>query len=123
MLPYALRDPYRLSHFTSPLYRSLWPDAKDYLIGLNNAANSAVIDMTMSGAVGLFAFGRPDVHGRLGRATTRRSALEAAPRNGTRPPRSSVSTRSAMSYLNFKKQPGAYADNTIEKLGQAVTLE
>jgi multiple sugar transport system substrate-binding protein len=27
------------------------------------------------------------------------------------------------SYLNFKKQPGAYADNTIEKLGQAVTLE
>ena len=28
MLPYTLRDPYRLSHYTSPVYRSLWPAAK-----------------------------------------------------------------------------------------------
>ena len=32
MLPYALRDPYRLSHFKSPLYQALWPDAKQYLM-------------------------------------------------------------------------------------------
>jgi multiple sugar transport system substrate-binding protein len=33
MVPYALRDPYRLSHYTSPLYRALWPNAKEYLLG------------------------------------------------------------------------------------------
>ena len=37
--PIALRDPYRLSHFKSPLYRQLWPGAKEYLVNLNNAAN------------------------------------------------------------------------------------
>ena len=31
MVPYALRDPYRLSHYRSPLYQALWPDAKAYL--------------------------------------------------------------------------------------------
>ncbi len=50
MLPYALRDPYRISHFKSPAYRKLWPSAKEYLIGLNNGANNAVLDLIMSGA-------------------------------------------------------------------------
>ena len=49
MAPFALRDPYRMSHYTSPLYRSLWPDAKDYLINLSNSANGAVLDMIMPG--------------------------------------------------------------------------
>ena len=44
MLPYTLRDPYRLSHYRSKTYRGLWPSAKEYLIGLNNGANNAVID-------------------------------------------------------------------------------
>ena len=33
-LPYALRDPFRDSHFTDPGYLALWPDAKDYLATL-----------------------------------------------------------------------------------------
>ena len=33
-LPYALRDPFRDSHFTNPGYLALWPDAKDYLAAL-----------------------------------------------------------------------------------------
>ena len=49
MLPYALRDPYRLSHFKSDLYRPLWPDAKAYLINLNNSANVGLLDMIMPG--------------------------------------------------------------------------
>ncbi len=49
MIPFALRDPYRLSHYKSPLYRSLWPGAKDYLVNLSNSANKAVIDMIMPG--------------------------------------------------------------------------
>ena len=50
MLPYTLRDPYRISHYKSKAYRTLWPAAKEYLIALDEAANHAVIDMIMSGA-------------------------------------------------------------------------
>src|SRR5215207_11485381 len=49
MLPYALRDPYRLSHFKSPLYQSLWPTAKEYLANLSNSANKGLLDMIMPG--------------------------------------------------------------------------
>ena len=54
MLPYALRDPYRLSHFTSDLYAQLWPDAKEYLINLNNSANVGLLDLIMPGAQDYF---------------------------------------------------------------------
>ncbi len=37
MLPFALRDPYRISHFESPLYRSAWPEAPEYLDKLQEA--------------------------------------------------------------------------------------
>src|SRR5258706_3397114 len=37
-LPYALRDPFRDSHFTNPGYLKLWPDAKDYLAALHQGA-------------------------------------------------------------------------------------
>lgn len=122
MLPYALRDPYRLSHFTSPHYRALWPDAKDYLIGLNNAANSAVIDMIMPGA--------PDYAQSIDRMCTAvwagqdpKAALEtcAAEWDALTDKLGVDAQRAA--YEEFRKLPGAYADNTIEKLGQAVTLE
>ena len=54
MLPYALRDPYRLSHFKSDLYAQLWPDAKAYLINLNNSANVGLLDPIMPGAQDYF---------------------------------------------------------------------
>ena len=38
MLPFALRDPFRVSHFKSPLYRSMWPAAPEYLDTLEAAA-------------------------------------------------------------------------------------
>src|SRR5579884_351040 len=47
MLPYALRDPFRLSHYSSPKYRSLWPYAGDYLDTLKAAADSAPLDPTL----------------------------------------------------------------------------
>ncbi len=49
MLPYALRDPYRLSHFKSDLYAQLFPTAKEYLRNLNNSANVGLLDMIMPG--------------------------------------------------------------------------
>jgi multiple sugar transport system substrate-binding protein len=46
-LPYALRDPFRDSHFTSPEYLAKWPDAKDYLAALQAGANNGLLDLSL----------------------------------------------------------------------------
>jgi len=46
-LPYALRDPFRDSHFTNPGYIALWPDAKDYLAALGEAAQTGLLDLSL----------------------------------------------------------------------------
>jgi multiple sugar transport system substrate-binding protein len=50
MLPYSLRDPYRMSHVTSPQYRALWPAAAEYLDTLKTAHSAAFLDLTIPGA-------------------------------------------------------------------------
>ena len=50
MLPYALRDPYRLTHINSTAYRNAWPNAGDYLDTLKDAANNrTLIDLLIPG--------------------------------------------------------------------------
>ena len=46
-LPYALRDPFRDSHFTSPEYLSRWPEAKDYLAALQAGATNGLLDLSL----------------------------------------------------------------------------
>jgi len=46
-LPYALRDPFRNSHFTNPGYLKLWPDAKDYLAALGEGAKTGLLDLSL----------------------------------------------------------------------------
>ena len=46
-LPYALRDPFRNSHFTNPGYLKLWPDAKDYLAALGQGAKTGLLDLSL----------------------------------------------------------------------------
>lgn len=46
-LPFALRDPFRDSHFTSPEYQAKWPDAKEYLAALGQAANTGLLDLSL----------------------------------------------------------------------------
>jgi len=46
-LPYALRDPFRDSHFTDPEYMKLWPDAKDYLAALGQGAKTGLLDLSL----------------------------------------------------------------------------
>jgi multiple sugar transport system substrate-binding protein len=46
-LPYALRDPFRDSHFTNPGYLALWPDAKDYLAALSEGAQTGLLDLSL----------------------------------------------------------------------------
>jgi multiple sugar transport system substrate-binding protein len=49
MLPYALRDPFRKSHITSPEYRALWKDAPEYLDTLAAATEVALLDLIIPG--------------------------------------------------------------------------
>ncbi len=46
-LPYALRDPFRDSHFTSKEYLAKWPDAKDYLAVLQAGSKTGLIDLSL----------------------------------------------------------------------------
>jgi multiple sugar transport system substrate-binding protein len=47
MLPYALRDPFRQSHFESEEYKQLWPDAPDYLATLQEGAKTGLLDLSL----------------------------------------------------------------------------
>jgi len=46
-LPYALRDPFRSSHFTSDEYKNLWPAAEDYLNALQEGAETGLLDLSI----------------------------------------------------------------------------
>ncbi len=121
MLPYTLRDPYRLSHYTSPLYRSLWPDAKDYLINLSNSANVAVIDITMPGSQD-YALSLDRMCTAVWAGEDPKAALERAAQEWD-----SVTSKLGVdgqreAYEQFKMLPGSYKDHTVEALGEAVHL-
>lgn len=46
-LPYALRDPFRASHFASDEYKALWAEAPDYLAALEAGAVSGLLDLSI----------------------------------------------------------------------------
>jgi multiple sugar transport system substrate-binding protein len=46
-LPYALRDPFRDSHYTSAEYESRWPEAKQYLAALKAGSESGLLDLSL----------------------------------------------------------------------------
>jgi multiple sugar transport system substrate-binding protein len=46
-LPYALRDPYRTTHFSDPEYAGRWESAPDYLATLKEAAETGLLDLSI----------------------------------------------------------------------------
>ncbi len=46
-LPYALRDPFRDSHFASEEYKSRWPEAPQYLAALQDGAVNGLLDLSI----------------------------------------------------------------------------
>ncbi|WP_421726035.1 extracellular solute-binding protein [Bauldia sp.] len=46
-LPFALRDPFRTSHFESEEYRSRWSNAGDYLDTLKAGAETGLLDLSL----------------------------------------------------------------------------
>jgi multiple sugar transport system substrate-binding protein len=121
MLPYALRDPYRISHFKSDLYGALFPTAKEYLANLNASANVGLLDPIMPGAQDYFlSIDRMCTDVWAG-ADPMTALQTAAAEWDTTTERLGVDSQKAF-YQEFLKLPGSTADNTVEKLGMAVTL-
>jgi multiple sugar transport system substrate-binding protein len=121
MLPYTLRDPYRMSHYRSPLYKRLWKGADEYLRTLAEAANDAVLDLTMSGA--------GDYANAIDRAMTSmyagkdvQGALDEAAREWDSITNKLGVAKQRLSYANFLTYPGATGKNTVRKRGQAVSV-
>ena len=114
--------PIASSHYTSPLYRDLWPSAKDYLINLCNAANGGG-DRSLHARLAGFrpvmdrmctsVWGGEDPQAALTKAAAEWDATNQ---------RLGIDVQKA-AYEQFKQLPGSYADHTIEKLGQAVKLD
>jgi multiple sugar transport system substrate-binding protein len=46
-LPYALRDPFRESHYLNKEYLAKWPDAKHYLAALKDASKTGLLDLSL----------------------------------------------------------------------------
>ena len=121
MLPYTLRDPYRLSHYRSTRYRSLWKGADEYLRTLAEAANDAVLDLTMPGA--------GDYANAIDRAMTSmyagkdvKDALDEAAAEWDRITQRLGVDKQRAAYKLFLSYPGATAANTVRKRGQAVKI-
>jgi multiple sugar transport system substrate-binding protein len=122
MLPYALRDPYRLSHFKSDLYAALWPDAKDYLRNLNNSANVGLLDMIMPGWQD-YALSLDRMCTSVWAGTDPKQALETAAAEWDQTTdRLGVDSQKGF-YTEYLKLPGSSADHTVESLGMAVKLD
>jgi multiple sugar transport system substrate-binding protein len=122
MLPYALRDPYRISHFESEEYRGLWDGADEYLSTLNEAANHGVIDLIMPGAADYsFAIDRALASVWGGRDP--QAALDGAAAEWDRITERLGTDKQRDAYKAFLELPGATAETTIAELGQAVELK
>jgi multiple sugar transport system substrate-binding protein len=121
MLPYALRDPYRLSHFKSDLYGKLFPTAKDYLRNLNDSANVGLLDIIMPGSQD-YLLSLDRLCTAVWAGTDPKAALEtAAAEWDATTQRLGVDSQKGY-YEEYKKLPGSSADHTVEKMGMAVKL-
>ena len=121
MLPYALRDPYRISHFKSELYGQLFPSAPEYLANLNASANVGLLDPIMPGAQD-YQLSLDRMCTSVWAGTDPMEALKTAAAEWDATTENLGVEAQKGFYQEFLKLPGATADNTVEKLGLAVTL-
>lgn len=121
MLPYTLRDPYRISHYTSPLYRALWPAAKDYLINLANAANFGITDIIMPGWQD-YALTLDRMCTSVWAGKDPKAALQQADSEWNATTRKIGLEAQRAAYQEFLKGVGCYPDHTVDAMGQSVHL-
>ena len=121
MLPYSLRDPYRLSHYKSELYRSLWPDAPAYLINLCNSANVGLLDMVMPGWQD-YALSIDRMCSSVWAGTDPKTALQTAAAEWDQTTERLGKDSQKAFFAEYKKLPGSSADHTVEAMGMGVKL-
>ncbi|MBX3566491.1 MAG: extracellular solute-binding protein [Rhizobiaceae bacterium] len=121
MLPYALRDPYRISHFKSELYGQLFPSAPEYLANLNASANVGLLDPIMPGAQD-YQLSLDRMCTSVWAGTDPMEALKTAAAEWDATTENLGVDAQKGFYQEFLKLPGATAANTVEKLGMAVKL-
>jgi len=122
MLPYSLRDPYRLSHYNSSLYQSLWPDAKAYLANLANSANNGLLDMIMPGWQD-YALSVDRMCTAVWAGTDPKAALQTASAEWDQVTERLGADSQKAFYAEYLKLPGSSASNTVEKLGKGVKID
>jgi multiple sugar transport system substrate-binding protein len=107
MLPYALRDPYRLSHFASEEYRARWENAGAYLDTLQAIADTALIDLIMPGSAEYYtAIDQAVTAAQAGTPVEQALADGAAAMNAVTDRVGRDAQKEA--YANFKALKGAY---------------
>ncbi len=121
MLPYALRDPYRISHFKSELYGELFPSAPEYLKNLNNSANVGLLDPIIPGAQD-YQLSLDRMCTSVWAGTDPMEALKTAAAEWDMTTDNLGADSQKAFYLEFLKLPGATVENTVEALGMAVKL-
>ncbi len=121
MLPYALRDPYRISHFKSELYGELFPSAPEYLKNLNNSANVGLLDPIMPGAQD-YQLTLDRMCTSVWAGTDPMEALKTAAAEWDMTTDNLGAELQKAFYEEFLKLPGATVGNTVEALGMAVKL-
>jgi multiple sugar transport system substrate-binding protein len=107
MLPFALRDPFRISHIRSPSFRRLWPNAGEYLDLLAAAGNEgALVDLIIPGhAEYAEAFFVASTQMRLGSGAVEASQTMAARWDAIT--QRLGRNRQRAEYLEYLKRPGA----------------
>lgn len=121
MLPYALRDPYRISHFKSELYGELFPSAPEYLANLNNSANVGLLDPIMPGAQD-YQLTLDRMCTSVWAGTDPMEALQTAAAEWDATTENlGVESQKAF-FEEFLKLPGSTVGNTVEARGMAVKL-
>lgn len=121
MLPYALRDPYRLSHYKSELYQSLFPTAKEYLANLAESANNGLLDMIMPGWQD-YALSIDRMCTAVWGGTDPKAALETAAAEWDATTERLGKDQQKAFYQEYLKLPGSSADHTVAKMGMAVKI-
>jgi multiple sugar transport system substrate-binding protein len=121
MLPYALRDPYRISHYKSELYGQLFPSAPEYLANLCASANVGLLDPIMPGAQD-YQLSLDRMCTSVWAGTDPMEALKTAAAEWDATTENLGVDAQKGFYKEFLKLPGAMAANTVEKLGMAVKL-
>lgn len=116
MLDTALRDPYRLSHFESPEYQALWPDAPEYLQVLNEAANVALLDLIIPGAT-QYNTAINQAMTAIWAGTDPQEALDTAAAEWDRITDEIGVDDARQAWLDYLEFPGSSLETTVDALG------